>query len=730
MTDDEIYESNLKHFQVIKKYDNRAQCVCPAHRDRQASLTVTKGRKCTLLYCHAGCQLDDILNAAGLEKKDIFYETLQSTANWRTFIEKRENNKIEAVYNYVSLNGSYAFTKIRLSGKKILYGRLENERFTYGLSRNKPRKSYRAIYGDLKAIKKAIDKDIPIFITEGEKDTDTMVKQGYVAFTYGSCSDWQADFAELVKGAQVIILADNDKPGIEVANKIHGDIKDVTKSVKIVVPMPDVPKADITDYFESGKTRADFEALVSADKHNINVTKSNKLDLMQFHLIADNGKITGVFHAAIFEFIKRSYDIFVCGGTPYIYDNGYFKADVSGARLKSIIRSMIYPKFIKSTTINNIYALFLQDIELEVAFDSLNDYPAQWICFKNGMYDAISGKMIPHNPKYKAVNQIPHKYEPSAVYKGKNIDDYLDFICDEDSKEMLLQFMGYCLTKDVGQQKFLVLNGEGGTGKSTVIRLMEALTGSNNVSNISLTDLSQRFASFGLMGKLLNSCADLEIQALEDTSIIKKILGEDTLRAEQKGKDAVSFKSYAKLVFSTNELPLVKSEKTDGFYRRLLVLTMNKKPLQKNPNLFNDLSNEIDYLLHLAVQALERMYKQRIITVSKASELAVLQLRADSDTTEAFLQEYCKEDVKGRIERTAIYNKYIAFCDDTERQSLTKNNFYKAMRVKGYLEIKSNGYRFFKGIKYKEKCSNNAPESALGDFKNVTQDDIESLPFD
>ena len=164
MTDNEIFENNLTHFQVVKKYQDRAQCKCPAHQDKQASLTVTKGRKCTLLYCHAGCQLDDILNAAGLEKRDIFYESTQNTANWRAFIEKRENNRIEAVYNYVSCNGQYAFTKVRLQGKHIIYGRLENERFTYGLSRNKPRKSYRAVYGNLSDIKKAIDDNKPILI--------------------------------------------------------------------------------------------------------------------------------------------------------------------------------------------------------------------------------------------------------------------------------------------------------------------------------------------------------------------------------------------------------------------------------------------------------------------------------------------------------------------------------------------------------------------------------------
>lgn len=738
MTDNEIFESNLQHFKISKRYEDRVQAVCPAHADKQASLTITKGRKCTLFHCHAGCTLDSILSAAGLDKKDTFYDSEPQKANWKAYIESREKRKIEAIYNYVSCNGGYAFTKIRLEGKKLLYGILENERFTYGLPRDTPRKSLKAIYGNVKALNKAITEGKPIFIPEGEKDVDTLTKQGYTAFTYGGVNDWQKDFADIVKGADVVILADNDNPGITVANTILQDIQPVVKSAKIVIPMPDIPKADVSDYFNAGHTKEEFEQMInSVTEERVGVTEQHidkpqeQIDLMQFHLVAENGKITGVYHNSIFEYIKGRYNIFVCGGTPYIYSNGYYKADISGARLKSIIRSLIYPQFVKSTTINNIYALFLQDITIEKSFEELNSYPAYWICFENGMYDCRTKQLLPHNPKYLCINQIPHKYVLGTKCEGRMIEEYLNFICEEqDSREMLLQFIGYSLTKDVAQQKFLVLNGEGGTGKSTVIRLIEALTGSSNVSNISLTDLQQRFASFGLMGKLLNSCADLEIQALEDTSIIKKILGEDTLRAEQKGRDAISFKSYAKLIFSTNELPLVKSEKTNGFYRRLLVLTMNKVPLQKNPNLFQELLTEIDYLLQLSVQALERMYQQGTITVSESSERAVLQLRADSDTTEAFLQEYCVDDEKGRIERTELYNKYNAFCEDTDRQSLTKNNFYKAMRTKGYSEIKTNGYRYFKGILYEENCPKTALQTALDGFVNVTQEQMEELPFD
>lgn len=732
MNSDEIFESNLRAFKIVNRYREKAQCICPAHDDKQASLTISKGKKCTLFYCHAGCKLDNILSAAGLEKKDTYYDSEPQKRDWRAFVEGRERRRIEEIYDYVSINGSYAFTKIRLEGKKIIYGILNQDRFTYGLGHDTPRKAYKAIYGSVQSLNKAISEDKPIFIPEGEKDVGTLTKQGYTAFTYGGTNDWQADFATLVQGATVFILADNDTPGKKVAETILNDVQAVAKSAKIIVPMPDTPKADITDYFRAGHSKEEFEKMLqnAVTENRMKTGEREEINLIQFHIVDSNGKVKGVHHNAIFEYIKSHYNIFIVGGTPYIYDSGYFKVDATGARLKSIIRGFIYPHFIKSTTINNIYNLFLQDISLELQFEQLNCYPSYWICFQNGMYDTKEKRLLPHSAQYRAINQIPYNYKPDSVTSGAKTDEYLNFICeDPDSKEMLLQFIGYSLTKDVGQQKFLVLNGEGGTGKSTVIRLIEALTGSRNVSNISLTDLEQRFASFGLMGKLLNSCADLEIKALEDTSIIKKILGEDTLRGEQKGHDAISFKSYAKLIFSTNELPLVKSEKTNGFYRRLLVLPMNKVPVKKNPNLYQELEQEIEYFLHLAVQAVERMYQQGIIVTSVASEKAVQQLRADSDTVEAFLQDMCIKDEKGRIERTELYKKYSDYCEESDRQSLTKNNFYKSLRVKGYSEIKSSGYRYFKGISYMKSCSKSSRETAPDGFMSVTQEELDELPF-
>ena len=478
----------------------------------------------------------------------------------------------------------------------------------------------------------------------------------------------------------------------------------------------------MTDLFTQYDRYAANGGVLSDDLNSENMN-TEIMNLDQFHLKDDKGRVKGVFDWAIFQYITGEHNLFVLGGVPYIYDRGVYVPDENGSRLKTLIRACCYPEFIKSTTIKRVYDLFIGAAELQATYDDLNQYPAAWINFQNGFFDPVTGQIIPHDPKYKAVNQIPHAYDPADQPDGAAVEEWLGFIVpDQDDREMLLEFAGYSMTRDVRQQKFMILNGEGGTGKSTVIRMIEAVIGSNNLSSISLSELTQRFSAYGLLGRLLNSCADLELTALEDTSTIKKALGEDTLRGEAKGKDAFPFKSYAKLIFSCNELPIVKAEKTNGFYRRLLILTMNRVPATVKTDLFDQLRNEIDYFIRLSVEALARMYARGTILASDHSAQAVERLRMDSDTVAAFLGEETYKVTGARVERGQLFQRYAEYCFTADRQALTRNNFFKSIRCKGFTEIKTMGVRYFEGISFEKP----ALKTALTDgFIEVD----EQLPF-
>lgn len=725
------YNEILSHFTVKRRSQDKAQCICPCHNDKEASLTISKGDKGTVIHCHASCDTSDILSAVGLSMKDLFEDSPhQSVDRWKSYVEGREKRKIEDVYNYVDLNGDYAFTRLRLSGKKFIYGVMDGDRFKYGLN-GKKRESIPSVFCDsLKSLNKAISDGRTIFYCEGEKDVKTVNSHGLVGVTCGATGDWSSACSKLFEGADVVILQDNDTSGAKSARKIENDLKPVTKSVRIIVPTPEIEKGDISDFFKD-HTVEDLEALLREPPKE--TPEEEYLDLDQFHHINENtGKPKGVFDLAILQYLKTEHDIFVLGGTPYIYRDGAFRPDFSGAELKTMIRELIYPEFVKSPTIKRVYDLFISDAELQVKAEDLNCYPVEWVNFKNGFYDPVTRKLIPHDPKYRATNQIPHSYDPNGRLMGTTVQDWLMFICDTpEDISMLTEFSGLCLTRDTRQQKFLILNGEGGTGKSVVIRMIDKMIGSENISNISLNQLTQRFSAFGLMGKLLNSCADLEIDALSDVSTLKKVLGEDTLSAEAKGKDAVSFKSFAKLIFSTNQLPIVKAEQTNGFYRRLLVLTMNNVPEKRETGFFDRLSAEIDDFIRISVNALEGLYQKGQITESKGSVEAVQKLRCDSDTVEAFLTEKIvkvPDSVENRIKKLDLYRSYESFCLDLERQSLTKNNFYRSMKTKGFGEVKtSSGTECYKGVQYRENLRKTSVNFSVNDFHDP---DGEIIPFD
>ena len=73
------------------------------------------------------------------------------------------------------------------------------------------------------------------------------------------------DFAPLFKDAIVYVLADNDEPGRRVADKICADLQEIAKSVKVILPVPDIAKGDITDYFEAGHSKEEFERLLPCE---------------------------------------------------------------------------------------------------------------------------------------------------------------------------------------------------------------------------------------------------------------------------------------------------------------------------------------------------------------------------------------------------------------------------------------------------------------------------------
>lgn len=172
------------------------------------------------------------------------------------------------------------------------------------------------------------------------------------------------------------------------------------------------------------------------------MTENEKL---QFHLLDGNGKACGVFDYAVQEYIKEHYRMFFLAGTPYFYEGGAYKIDKSGARLKTIIKGLILPRFIKSTTITRIYQLFLQDYELEKNYEEINHFPEHWIPFRDCMYDARTQECFSHNPDYYCINQIPWDF-PKGEFTGKETEKFLADSMSIEDKKTIQDIINICIS--------------------------------------------------------------------------------------------------------------------------------------------------------------------------------------------------------------------------------------------------------------------------------------------
>ncbi len=448
-------------------------------------------------------------------------------------------------------------------------------------------------------------------------------------------------------------------------------------------------------------------------------------DLNKFHKFNEQGKRIGVFDMEIVDYLIQTFPFFMLGNTPYIYEKGCYHEDHNGIRLKSHIQKMIFRDYIKATTIQSIYNLLVSQAQVQKHFSDLNNQPSHWVNFQNGYFDVMEWRLIEHDTKYLMINQIPFSFYPeqteTALSGGTHIRKYLDSsIPDKTDQQMFWQYLGYCMTTDTRFQKFLMIKGKGGTGKSIAISFTQHMVGSGNFSSMSLQNLNQRFYPTGLFGKLLNACADIPSTAMENVDVIKKAVGEDTLLYEKKGQDPTQFNSYAKLLFSANEMPLNLDDKTNAYYRRLLVLDINRSisEEEKDSQLKEKMCKESDYAVHMAMLALKQLYNDNHFTESDHSKECIVNLYRSADSVKAFTDDMLCHKSGEKMKRSDVYKMYEDYCEDNGRKPHGKSKFWEYMADKGFMIKRySDGAYYFKDTSVKES-----------DFETI--DDTINNPFE
>jgi len=115
--------------------------------------------------------------------------------------------------------------------------------------------------------------DAPIFIVEGEKAADALIKIGFVATTNsGGAGNFKPELADYFVGRNVVILPDNDNAGWQHADKVQRTLWGRASKIKVIGLSDLPPKGDVVDWLAQGN---DAETLGEAVAKASEVTEAD-----------------------------------------------------------------------------------------------------------------------------------------------------------------------------------------------------------------------------------------------------------------------------------------------------------------------------------------------------------------------------------------------------------------------------------------------------------------------
>lgn len=339
-----------------------------------------------------------------------------------------------------------------------------------------------------------------------------------------------------------------------------------------------------------------------------------------------------------------------------------------------------------------------------------------WIQFKDVIIDVTEGTKMEATPKYFITNPVPWQLAEGRCEDTPNMDRIFKEWVGEENVLLLYQILAFCLLPDYPVNRLFCFVGPGMNGKSKYLELLSNFIGKNNVTATELDVLlDSRFEISRLHKKLVCMMGETNFAEMSKTSILKKLTGGDLIGFEYKGKDPFDDKNYAKILISTNNLP-VTTDKTVGFYRRWLIIDFPNKFTEKK-DILNDIPEE-EYrcLANKSIKLLRTLLIDRQFHNEGSVEDRMKKFEDRSNPLDKFIKEYCDtEDASGFVSSSQMEKRFNEFCKENRFREFSTHTIAKNLKAmgfdvgKGYIDwydnkgtlIEKRQVRGFYGLKWK-----------------------------
>ena len=220
----------LSHFSNVRRSGDGWVARCPAHEDKNPSLAIHERDGKVLVHCHAGCATENVLAAVGLTMADLFAGSAPEP-------------RIVATYPYTDEADSLLFEVVRYEPKSFRQRRPDGRGgWVWNLD------GVRRVLYRLPEVCAAK----AVLVVEGEKDVETARGLGFTATCNpGGAGKWRNEYAQLLRGKRVGIIADADEPGRKHAQEVAASLSGRAEIVKVLKLLG---AKDLTQWTERGGT--------------------------------------------------------------------------------------------------------------------------------------------------------------------------------------------------------------------------------------------------------------------------------------------------------------------------------------------------------------------------------------------------------------------------------------------------------------------------------------------
>lgn len=347
------------------------------------------------------------------------------------------------------------------------------------------------------------------------------------------------------------------------------------------------------------------------------------------------------------------------------------------------LRGEIYER-LKCCAVNNIPRKINNILEVMKLEAQVNDFPpeADRIHLANGTL-FLDGRFAEGKTQIVR-SRLSIAYCPDAPEPTRWLRFLDDLLYPEDIPT-LQEFIGYCLIPSNKGQRMMVIKGNGGEGKTQIGTVLESIFGTN-MKDGSIGKISEnRFARADLEHILLCVDDDMKIEALKQTNYIKSIVtAQGKMDLERKGTQSYQGWMFARLLaFSNGDLQALY-DRSDGFYRRQLVLTTKRKNPGRidDPNLGEKLKVEAEGIFLWAFAGLQRLVSNNFKFTESFRILENREsARRDYNNIYSFLESdgYIRLKADSSISSKELYAIYRMWCDENSLTPLKARSFSDAV---------------------------------------------------